>query len=138
MGSYLNPGTEGFCESISSEIYEDKTELISYTNKVLKTKQKFVCVSRPRRFGKSMAAEMLAAYYQRESDSQKLFKGLKIEKEASFKCHLNQYNVIFLNMQDFLSEAENIEDLKKSVEKGYGDRIAGGQPQDNRYPIFYQ
>lgn len=118
MGSYLNPGTEGFCESISSEIYEDKTELISYTNKVLKTKQKFVCVSRPRRFGKSMAAEMLAAYYQRESDSQKLFKGLKIEKEASFKCHLNQYNVIFLNMQDFLSEAENIEDLKKSVEKG--------------------
>ena len=57
MGLYLNPGNEGFFESVSSKIYVDKTELIQYTNQVFRTKQKFLCVSRPRRFGKSMAAE---------------------------------------------------------------------------------
>jgi hypothetical protein len=61
MGIYLNPGNDAFEESISSEIYVDKTELIKYTNYVLKTMQKFICVSRPRRFGKSIAANMLAA-----------------------------------------------------------------------------
>ena len=61
MGLYLNPGNDGFFESVSSEIYIDKTGLIRYTNRVFRTRQKFICVSRPRRFGKSMAAEMLAA-----------------------------------------------------------------------------
>lgn len=75
MGIYLNPGTEGFAESLRSEIYVDKTGLIACTNKVLGTRQKYVCVSRPRRFGKSMAAEMLAAYYGRGCDSKELFQG---------------------------------------------------------------
>nr|MDE6608515.1 AAA family ATPase [Lachnospiraceae bacterium] len=63
MGIYLNPGNKGFWESIRSEIYVDKTELIAHTNKYLNTEQKFICVSRPRRFGKSMTLKMLAAYY---------------------------------------------------------------------------
>lgn len=95
MGLYLNPGNDGFYESISSEIYVDKTSLIQYTNQVFRTKQKFICVSRPRRFGKSMAAEMLAAYYQRDCDSQELFRNMKIESDPSFPRHLNKYNVIF-------------------------------------------
>ena len=68
MGIYLNPGNDGFYEAIRSEIYVDKTGLIAYTNKCLCTEQKFICVSRPRRFGKSMALKMLAAYYGRECD----------------------------------------------------------------------
>ena len=63
MGSYLNPGNKGFQESLNSKIYVDKTGLIEKTNAALNTRQKFMCVSRPRRFGKSMAADMLAAYY---------------------------------------------------------------------------
>ncbi len=117
MGIYLNPGNESFEESIKSEIYVDKTKLIAYTNRVLKTKQKFVCVSRPRRFGKSMAAEMLAAYYGKDVDSRKQFETLKIGKDVSFLEHLNQYNVIFLNMQDFLSEHPDIEDMEKAIEE---------------------
>lgn len=62
MGSYLNPGNNGFRESLNSVIYIDKTGLIEKTNAVIDTRQKFLCVSRPRRFGKSMAADMLAAY----------------------------------------------------------------------------
>ena len=61
MGIYLNPGNEAFEESVNSEIYQDKSGLIAFTNKVLETEQKYLCVSRPRRFGKSMAAKMLAA-----------------------------------------------------------------------------
>ena len=68
MGSYLNPGSKGFQESLNSEIYVDKSGLIEKTNAVINTRQKFICVSRPRRFGKSMAADMLAAYYDRGED----------------------------------------------------------------------
>ena len=76
MGSYLNPGSKGFQESLNSEIYVDKTGLIEKTNAVLDTRQKFLCVSRPRRFGKSMAADMLAAYYERGEDADLLFAGV--------------------------------------------------------------
>ena len=117
MGIYLNPGSEGFYESIASEIYVDKTGLIGYTNQVLRTKQKFICVSRPRRFGKSMAAEMLAAYYQRGIDSRELFEGLAISREESYEVHRNQYNVICLNMQDFLSRVHDVRKMQELVEK---------------------
>ena len=117
VGIYLNPGGGAFQEAVSSEIYVDKTELIQYTNRVLKTLQKYICVSRPRRFGKSTAANMLVAYYGRGEDSRGLFKGLKIEKEPSFDQHLNQYNVIFLNMQDFLSRTHNVDKMKALLEK---------------------
>ena len=106
MGFYLNPGNKGFWESIRSEIYVDKTGLIAYTNKYLNTEQKFICVSRPRRFGKSMALKMLAAYYSCGCESEDLFKGFKIEEEETFKEHLNRYDVIYLNMQQFLIEAD--------------------------------
>lgn len=106
MGIYLNPTNEGFWTAVRSEIYVDKTGLISYTNRYLNTEQKYFCVSRPRRFGKSMALKMLAAYYSCGCDSRELFAGLKIEENQSFSEYLNRFNVIWLNMQQFLIEAE--------------------------------
>lgn len=106
MGIYLNPQNDDFAETIRSEIYVDKTGLIACTNKYLSTKQKYICVSRPRRFGKSMALQMLAAYYSRDCDSRDLFTGRKIESDPSFEEHLNRYDVIFLNMQQFLIGAK--------------------------------
>ncbi|MDE7210130.1 MAG: ATP-binding protein [Lachnospiraceae bacterium] len=106
MGIYLNPRNKGFQESVCSEIYVDKTGLIGCTNKYLNTKQKYICVSRPRRFGKSMALEMLSAYYNRGCDSRELFHGLKIEGDPTFQEHLNKYDVIYLNMQQFLLGAK--------------------------------
>lgn len=117
MGIYLNPEPIGFQESIASEIYIDKTGLLHYTNQRLETKQKYICVSRPRRFGKSMAAEMLAAYYGRGYDSAELFRGFQIAQEADFTTYLNQYNVIFLNIQDFLSRAHDGKKMKVLLEK---------------------
>ena len=109
MGFYINPGNDSFRKVMNSKIYVDKTELISYTNSVLDTEQMYLCISRPRRFGKSMAAKMLAAYYCRTCDSRKLFQNLKITQDESFEKHLNQYDVLFLNMQSFLSQAEDAE-----------------------------
>ncbi len=105
MGIYLNPGNKGFWQSVRSEIYMDKTGLIIQTNRYLNTEQQYICVSRPRRFGKSMALKMLAAYYSRGCDSADLFSGFQIEKDESFREHLNRYDVIFLNMQQFLIRA---------------------------------
>lgn len=109
MGIYLNPGNKGFWQSVHSEIYVDKTGLITQTNRYLNTEQKYICVSRPRRFGKSMALKMLAAYYSRGCDSADLFSGFQIESNESFRDHLNQYDVIFLNMQQFLIRAKEQE-----------------------------
>ena len=88
---------------MNSEIYVDKTGLIQYTNKVLGTLQQYLCISRPRRFGKSVAANMLTAYYSKGCESKELFHGLKISEDDNFEQHLNRYDVIFLNMQEFLS-----------------------------------
>ena len=103
MGIYLNPRKRAFQKALNSQIYVDKSKLIAYTNKVLDSEQQYVCGSRPRRFGKSMAANMLAAYYGRGTDSKAEFEKLEIGKVDSFLTHLNRYNVIFLNMQEFLS-----------------------------------
>ena len=117
MSSYLNPGYKGFRESLNSEIYIDKTGLIEKTNAVLDTRQKFLCVSRPRRFGKSMAADMLAAYYERGEDSSPLFDSLKISKAASYPIHRNQYDVLKVNMQEFLSMTHSMDDMLSMLQK---------------------
>ena len=107
MGIYLNPDNEGFQMAVRSRIYVDKTGLIACTNDLIGTEQNCICVSRPRRFGKSMALKMLAAYYSCGCDSRALFKGFKIEGSADFLKHLNQYEVIYLNMQQFLIRARD-------------------------------
>ena len=127
-GIYLDPGNKGFREAIRSKIYVDKTGLIAFTNGCINTKEKYICVSRPRRFGKSMTLEMLAAYYSCGCDSRELFAGRKIEKDETFEEHLNKYAVIFLNMQQFLIEAEPGEMtdyLEREVLRELRQRYAG-------------
>ena len=117
MGSYLNPGSKGFQESLNSEIYVDKSGLIEKTNAVINTRQKFICVSRPRRFGKSMAADMLAAYYDRGEDTASLFDPLKISKTGSYQQHRNQYDVLKVNMQEFLSMTHSMDEMLTMLQK---------------------
>ncbi len=91
MGTYLNPSNFNFERCLNSKIYVDKSGLISFTNSILGTEQGFICVSRPRRFGKTMAADMLAAYYGSGEDSDKLFEGLEIKEDESYEKYLNKY-----------------------------------------------
>lgn len=117
MGVYLNPGQEAFAISAGSEIYVDKTRMLTFTNSRIGKEKRFICVSRPRRFGKSMAANMLCAYYSRDCDSEELFRDLNIADEPDFHQHLNRYNVIMLNIQQFLRKAADLRQLPQVIEK---------------------
>ncbi len=117
MGIYVNPGNILFRDSRNSSIYIDKSMLISKTNAVYRTERKFICVSRPRRFGKSMAANMLTAYYSCGCDSAELFAGLKIEKEKSFPAHLNQHYVIRIDVQRFVESERELNSFISNIEK---------------------
>ena len=117
MGRFVNPDNSLFQEAVNSEIYVDKSGLISYTNKVLCTTQKFICNSRPRRFGKSMTADMLTAYYSRGADSRELFSSLQISSSPDFETFLNKYDVIHLDVQSFLELAGKPEKVVSLIKK---------------------
>ncbi|MBR6980250.1 MAG: AAA family ATPase [Prevotella sp.] len=127
MGTYINLGNAGFQRIRNSE-YVDKTALIASVNKTLFTENCFSCVTRCRRFGKSMAAKMLCAYYDHSCDSRSLFSDLGIASDPSFEKHLNKYPVIFLDMTNFVTKYHDDDivgmidtKLKADVMKAYPD-----------------
>lgn len=116
-GIYLNPGSDKFQTSLRSKIYVDKSILIGKMNEVLGTEQRYICVSRPRRFGKSMAANMLAAYYGCGEETDHLFQNLAVHNLSSYVEHRNKYDVIMINMQDFLSKAKTVDEMLYLLQK---------------------
>ena len=126
MGTYLNPGKADFEEAINSKIFVDKTEMIMYLNSVVKTKQKYVSVLRPRRFGKTMAADMICAYYDRKAESRELFANRKLagcepyksgEKEVFWDEYLGKFDVIRLVMTKFIKKNNNVTDALSKMQK---------------------
>lgn len=111
MGRFLNPDNSSFQDVINSEIYVDKTGLLDYTNSVINTTSKFICNSRPRRFGKSITADMMAAYYSMGCDSRELFMGYDISKKGSFEKYLNKYDVLHLDIQWCIEPAKGPENV---------------------------
>ena len=99
MGVFVNPGNEAFAVALNSEIYVDKTGLLTYTNKVMNTLQGYICNSRPRRFGKSITANMLTAYYSKGCRTRDMFSNLEISKAEDFEKSLNQYDVLHWDVQ---------------------------------------
>lgn len=123
MGIYVNRGNDSFARARKSRIYVDKTGLIEYTNGVVDTEQCHICNSRPRRFGKSMTAGMLAAYYMKGCDSRELFEGLEIAGKPSFEEHLNQYDVIHLDMAYLLVQNKSAVDTVAFMQKCVIDEL---------------
>lgn len=111
MGRFVNPDNSAFQVALNSKIYVDKTGLIEYMNSVLDTTDAYICNSRPRRFGKSYTANMLAAYYSKGADSRQMFSGLEISKKDDFNKHLNKYDVIHIDIQWFLANCENADNI---------------------------
>ena len=116
MGTYLNPGNGMFQEALDSRTHVDKSGMLALSNAVVKTSDKYICVSRPRRFGKSMALDMMAAYYCRTCDSRAQFEGLAIASDPSFAEHLNRYDVVRLVMNDFSQATDGVEELIARIE----------------------
>ncbi len=126
MGTYLNLGNAGFVEMLQSD-YVDKTGMISLINSTIGTKQKLTCISRPRRFGKSYAAQMLCAYYDKTCDSHELFAKYAIARDPSYEKHMNQYHVINLDISGFISEAKQLKtplsDIPAAIHKCMLDEL---------------
>lgn len=116
MGNYLNIGNAGF-SAVRKDLYVDKTGMIAYINGTIGTKRKLTCVSRPRRFGKSYAAQMLCAYYDKSCDSRRLFEDLEIAEAPSFEEHLNKHDVIYLDITWFISISQNIRNVVSELQK---------------------
>lgn len=127
MGTYLNPGSRGF-ETIRNGVYVDKTGLIDYVNTTINTPLKLTSFSRPRRFGKSFAAKMLCAYYDKSCNSRALFEGLEISKKKSFKKYLNQFDVIYLDITRFVSTATDVGNVVNDIQAKVIEELRRGYP----------
>ena len=132
MGRFVNPDISAFQVALNSEIYVDKTGLIEYTNSILGSSQKYICCSRPRRFGKSTDANMLAAYYSCGCKSRSIFAGLDIGKRRSYPEHLNKYVVVHFDVQWCAGQAEKPDDCVYYMEKLIIDEIKSEYPEHVR------
>ena len=129
MGTYLNPGKQNFQMAVNSEIFVDKSRMIRYLNTIINTNQRFVSVSRPRRFGKTMAADMVCAYYDREADSRDMFQSLKIagclpeeeeereESGPSWDAYLGRFDVIRIVMTKFFKKNVTVENALATMQR---------------------
>ena len=129
MGRFVNPDNSAFQIALNSRIYVDKTGMIEYMNRVLETTDAYICNSRPRRIGKSYAANMLAAYYSKGADSEQMFSDLSIGKTQDFKKHLNKYDVIHIDVQWFLVNCEDKNKVVHFITKSVLDELREIYPE---------
>lgn len=144
MGIYLNPGSDRYEEALRTEIYVDKTNMISFLNSVVNTKRKYVAVSRPRRFGKTTTADMISAYYDCSINARDLFEDKKIStnpklyeagregKKSPWDIYLNKFYVIHVNMVDLATETGSIPEMLFSLEKAVMRELREEWPNANR------
>lgn len=133
MGLYMNPGNLEFREMLN-DVYVDKSGMLELINSSIDTPRRLTCVSRPRRFGKSYAAKMLCAYYDRSCDSASLFDGLEISSSSSYRKYMNRYNVLYLDMTNMLGKVEDksrlIPFVQEELRKELHREIPGLPPSD--------
>ena len=131
MGMYLNPGNSGF-SGIRNDIYVDKSGLISLINETIETPRRLTCVSRPRRFGKSFAAKMLCAYYDKTCDSSALFDDLMIALDdtinQTYREYLNRYDVIYLDMTNIVGKVSP-QDMVSFIEQRVTEELLNAYPK---------
>ncbi len=132
MGLYLNPNAEAFLEDKSTSIYVDKTLFISELNKMVSTKEDFICMSRPRRFGKSMAGNMISAYYSKGCDTREVFSRMKLGQTSDYDKYLNKFNVIKLDLNGWYQNAKKKNghtDLIQLIEETVADEFREQYPK---------
>ena len=105
-----------FQKVLNNRIYVDKSLLIEKTNDMIGRDNCYVCITRPRRFGKTINVSMLGAYYTVGNDVQNLFKGLKIENSDSFKKHLNKHHVIYIDFSRMPDQCKGFDDYLTAIQ----------------------
>ena len=127
MGNYLNPGNAGFA-GIRNDVYVDKSGLIQLINQTIDTPRRLTCISRPRRFGKSFAAQMLCAYYDKTCDSAGLFDDLGIAGDIHYRDYRNRYDVIYLDMTEAIGEA-SVANVVPYIQESVMEELAESYPE---------
>ena len=141
MGEYLNPGCEDFQMAINSEVFVDKTEILGFLNTLIATEQRHVCISRPRRFGKTMTAKMLCAYYGNGEGARELFQARKVAQLTNWDSHLGKYNVIRLVMTEFIKTGVPVSEALAKMQRRVLTELASEYPdvkydsEDFRYSL---
>lgn len=117
MKRYLNNDNSKFLEQLNNKCYVDKTELIEILNHKVNTRNKYICLTEPRKFGKTYNISMLNAYYSKGCNSKEIFKDLNISNKDSYLKYMNKFNVIWIDMQDvyFRFKDNFIERLKEEL-----------------------
>ena len=136
MGTYLNPGNSGFAEIVSDD-YIDKTGMIDLINRKINKPKKLICISRPRRFGKSYAAQMLCAYYDHTCDSHILFDNKEVAKTEHYEYCINKFNVIYLDMTNLLGKVKP-ESLIAFIQESVTEELLAEYPKIKRGSTFDQ
>ena len=111
MGIYVNPGNENLKRDLNSEIFVDKSLILQKFCKFMNTDQNFICVSRPRRFGKTRVGNLMKAYFSKGCDSKEIFSKLKIANEPCFEENLNKFNMVHIDLGGFFSSSRNKNEL---------------------------
>ena len=119
MGFYINAGSKNLKIALNSEIFVDKSLILQKFCSLLNTQQRFICVSRPRRFGKTMVRDLMVAYFSRGYDSREIFSNLKIANESCFEQNLNKFNVISVDLGALYNASENRNDVLKNLRKEF-------------------
>ena len=136
MAIYLNTKApfENYSELAREYYFVDKSEIIKSLNSKVSTKSKYVCITRPRRFGKSSVADMLGAYYSKAVDSHNIFDKLKISKDKSYKEHLNKYNVLSISFNQVSHKGNTYDDyigmIKANLIKDISDKYPQIDPSE--------
>lgn len=127
MGIYLNPGNENFRRALNADIYVDKTMMLDVLNRFIDKGNNYICVSRPRRFGKTIAQNMIAAYYSKGCDSKELFKDLLISTVPEYESRMNRFNVIKIDLNGEYETSEDkdfvISDLLEKLKEDLRDEF---------------
>ena len=129
MGIYLNPSNVGLKEILAGDIFVDKTMLISELNKFIDKGNKYICVSRPRRFGKTIATNIMCAYYSKGCDSREMFSKLKISKAKNYEQYLNKLNFIKIDVASEYQNANDKNEMLKDLQKKVRDEFQEQYPK---------
>ncbi|MDE7477888.1 MAG: AAA family ATPase, partial [Lachnospiraceae bacterium] len=131
MAIYLN--TESalilYKELVNSEYFIDKSAIIENINKRIRTSMKYVCITKPRRFGKTSVLNMLGAYYGKSYPSKELFDNLNISKSETYRTHLNQYNIINLCLNDLPDDGNTYHDYINLIKESITEDIKEAYPE---------
>ena len=128
MGIYVNPNEALLRMSVNSKVYVDKSMILHELNLLLNTEDRFVCVARPRRFGKTMAGNMIAAYYSKKANSRTILEMLKIAQTDDFETYLNAFNVIKIDVNGFYSNSNHDEDIVPLFTERVREELADQYP----------